>query len=772
MEEKTHLFPNDNVDPNIKKSYEYGIKVSDAIYSNGVINKQSTSRITKIQTNRDYASNKQSVDIYKPLLDLSLDQVGDTSLVNIDWSISTPCQKFANNLIGRIMNQDYKIQFNSISPTSRTKFENDKNAFYLDLAMQKKVFEMEQETGVILKEKKKFQPLDADEIDLYMDMEYRQPIEIGMEEIVDFEMYNNDYKTKVQQRVVRDIIENHELAMRVYFDGNNKIRLRYADIINYISPKTDMLDNSDVDYEAEVLYFPIRDLKARDTKKIMTEYDWNKVAESCSNKYGNPFYDTNRSGVEIDDFRVPVLDYIWYTTNKNFWEEKKGKNGNEYFDKKRFGYKSENSKVTVKEREVSYEGLRIIGTKYLLDYDMSKNMLRHRDKHAPQNSNPKLVRRYIYHKVQGMSPVEAMRPNINNIQLLTLKKRHLIAEINPTGVAIDISGLPTIMALMKMKNPMDLVKIYKQKGIKFYTSRDQNDDPTNSSSFQEITNDLSGLLTLDQSILSEINLIRENIGINDAVDGNTPNKDALIGIEKLKLLASSNTTRQLYDVYTNGLLVSLGKVISRMVQYKIMYGGGIEEYEGVIGKYGVNSLEFVEDIQLSDLGIKIEALPSAEELQDLLNALTISLQNGEIGAEDVFEIKRVMNIKKAIRFLTQKKKKLAQQKMAEFQQKEQITAEREGTSAMAAAEATKVKLKAEADEKMRVLEFEYKLKADLDTHLTQNKIKVVDKENYWEYKKIEKAQENDKENGVGSEGSGVKVFQDPERSAKRLDQFM
>ena len=771
-------FPNDDIDPKKKASKEFGLKVSDAIYNNGVNNTESKNYVQKILTNRDFASNNQSVDKYKPLLNAALDQSGDTSLMNIDWSISTPCQKFVNNLIGSIINQDHKIQFNAVSPYSVTKYQADRDAYFQKIVMDRELAELEAQAGITLTDKSGFNPKDAEEIDLYMSMEYRQPIEIGMEEIVDFELYNNDFESKVKPRVVRDIVENNQGVARIYFDENNKIRLRWTDLANYIHPVSSELDNSDFDYEAEIIYLPIRELRKRNTNKEITEENWAQIAKTNAGKYGNPQFDNYNYDYNFDDYRIPVLDFVWYTNDKSYWEESVSSKGRNFLDKKSFGYKSEKSNVIVKEKEMSYEGLRIIGTNFILNYGKSNNILRHKDSYDSSKLSPKMIRRYIYTKVNGKSAVEVMMPNINNIQTLVLRKRHIIAEINPTGVAIDINGLTDVLALMKMKDPRELIAMYKQKGVLIYSRVDVNGDPTNGMPIQELGSNFANLLlSLDQSILSEINIIRENLGYSEVRDGSSPDKDALVGIEKLRLISSSNTTRELFNGYTKGILAPIGKVVSRMVQYKVVYGNGIEEYADIIGKQGIKSIEFAKDVEMSELGIKIEALPSAEELQDLLNSLNLAVQSGEIKSEDAFEIKRVMNIKKAIKFLTQKKKKYAEEKMLEFQQKEKITAEREASSAMASAEAEKIKQQAKAEAEIMIEEAKNRFKKEFEQFATMEQIKLIDRENYWKMKLIETAQEDDKSSGENNDSEGldaantVRVFSNPERAATRTDQF-
>lgn len=775
----TKSFPKDNIDPELKKKNSYGIEVSDAIYSNiiksatgGSDSSVNSSAIKTIQENRLYATNNQSVNMYKPRLNAAIDSKGDSSYMNIDWSISTPCKKFADTIIGDMINQEYKVGFNSISPYSRTKRAEERDKYFAKLVMKQQIYEMEQEVGISLIDKSGFDPKDADDINLYMDMEYRLPIEIGMEEIVDYELYRNDWDKKIKNRVIRDLVENNKGCVRWYFDENNRIRMRYVDIGYYYSSFTTEPDNSNVDYEAEYIFMALRDLRLRDSNNILKDDDWNEIARTVSGKYGNPVFDATDFEFKYDDFRIPVLDFVYYTIDDFYYVEKQ-KDGKTIFDKKKWGYESNIHSVHVKKKIMSYEGLRIIGTKHLINYGLSENILRHQDPNNHEKRSPDIVKRYVSFQLPGKSIVDVMKPNIDNIQLLVLRKRHIISEINPTGIGIDVDGITNIMSIMKLKDPMDVVRIYKQKGIALFSRTDVNGDPSNGLPIHELGSSFSNLLvSLDQSILSEINIIRENIGVNEARDGSKPDKDALVGIEKLRLLASNNTTRELYRGFTNGILAPTGIVIERMLKYKHLYGDGIQEYEDVISKVGVDMIRFSTEIELTNLGIKIEALPSAEELEDLIGALKLSLQSQEISVEDYMEVKKVLNTKKAIRYLSQKKKKHAEQKMLEFQQKEDITAEREASSAMASAEAQKIKEMAKAEAGAMLEEVKLRLEKELNDHETINKIKIIDRESYWKTILIEKAQENDSKKEV-EEGNvktgGEKVFSDPERAATRND---
>jgi len=785
---KENPFPVLSVDPKEKEKDSFGKRVAKNIYYSGLGIDLSTNRRSIAAENRAYASNRQDIDKFKSFLDAEIDDKGNESHINIDWSIAAPGKKFVDTVVGDMMNQDHKIQFNAIDKYSKAKVKKDRDSFYAKLAREKELKMLEQASGVILESRGNFTPRDAEEIEIYMSLEYKQAIEIGMEQICDFILYDNDWDVKVKKRVIHDIVENGAGGVRLYFDRNNKINISYSDIpMDYYSSSTDEQDHSDADYQAERKLLSIAELKKRDLSGKIKEEDWFKIARKSEKKYGNPEwrfgsdYDMHHTyngfSYAYNDFRVEVLDFIFYTEDKYKWSERDDRFGRREISRRGYDYKtpersSKNYDLIDKDIEMSYEGMWVVDSDIMIGYGRSKNIIRPYTKSGGKISS-KLLRRYIVFQPNlrsggNKSIVDVMKPHLDNIQELVLRKRHLIAEMTPTGVAIDVAGISDVMSLLKEEDPMRIIKLYKQKGVLLFTRTDINGNPANGLPVQELNNPFAeNLAALDSSIIAEIQHIRDNTGINDVRDGSSPDKDALIGIEKMRLLASNNTTREIYKAYSEGILSNMGKVISRMVQAKFEHGDGAKEYENIIGELGVKAIEFANEIAIAQLGIKIEALPTDKEIEDLMKVLELSLANKEIGAEDYLEVKRINNIKKAERLLIYRKKRHAERQMEEFAQKEQITAQREASSSMAAAEADKVKKQTELEVEIKKQAELNRLKKDLDDHETTNKIKLLDRESYHKQKLLEIQMKQGKSEAESFAVDKPKVNQNPVEAIER-----
>ena len=777
-------FPIDTLDPNVKSKKSFGVAAAKNIYFKGMLEDFTSNRRVIALENRDYAANRQDVNKYKPLLDAEIDNRGDQSFMNIDWSIQTPCKKYVDTIVGDMLNQDHKIQFNAIDNFSKKQLKSTRDEYYGKILRRRDAAELEAMTGMALESKGGFEPTSKEEVDIYMDMDYKQAVEIGMESIVSFELENNDWEDKISKKVIRDLVENNKACVRLFFDKNDKISIRYVDApINYYSSHTDEADDGDSEYQAEKVMMSIASLRKRDVHNEVSEKEWFNIAKAGQGKHGNPawrFGSTYSNSNEYEgnsysysDYRVEVLDFVIYTTDRHTYAEKEDKYGGTHLSKKEFGYeKPKRSKRKIdllhKDIDMSYEGIWVINSEVLLGYERSKNILRPKTKDN-KSVSPKLIRRYVYfepNKRNGTSTsfVQTIKPNIDTIQLLVLRKRHVIAEMNPTGVAIDVSGLSDVMTALKETDPLKIVKLYKQKGILFFSRTDVNGDPVNGTPIQELGSAFAqSLVALDNAILTELEHIRSNGGINDARDGSAPDKDALVGIEKMRLLASNNTTRELYQAYTNGIFAKSGKCIARMVQYKVEYGDGIKDYDNIIGEQGVKSIEFAKSVTMAELGIKVEAMPTDDQIQSLLDILNVALKNQEIRVEDYLEIKRVPNVKKAERLLVYRKKVYAEERMEEHAQKEELTAQREQASAMAAAEAQKLKDLSKAEAQMAIDQRKMELEMEKISHETLEKLKVVDREGYWK----ERLLKEQLQAGGGDQVDAPKVLQNPGGAVSR-----
>jgi len=161
-------------------------------------------------------------------------------------------------------------------------------------------------------------------------------------------------------------------------------------------------------------------------------------------------------------------------------------------------------------------------------------------------------------------------------------------------------------------------------------------------------------------------MIRDVTGLNEARDGSNPDKDALLGLQKLAVAQSNVATRHILDA---GLYLTLRTCenIALRIADSLEFELTNEALVNSISLYNVATLEEMKELHLYDFGIFLELEPDEEEKQVLEQNIQIALKAGQINLEDAIDIRQVNNLKLANQLLKLKRK----QKDRADQQKQQ-----------------------------------------------------------------------------------------------------
>jgi hypothetical protein len=372
-------------------------------------------------------------------------------------------------------------------------------------------------------------------------------------------------------------------------------------------------------------------------------------------------------------------------------------------------------------------------------------------------------------KGHSRSIIEQIRPQLDMIQLAELRKRHLIAEAIPPGIAIDIDSLNEVSIAMKM-DKKELIKMFKQKGVLITKSKDVNDMQQLGRPLEFMLNGIGDAISpFINLVQSETNTIYSNLGLNTPADASQPDKRSLVGIEKMALLESNNATRELFEAYSYGIFQRSGLIVSRMIQDKVRFTGGLGQYEPVIGSFGLKAIEFIpEDMTMAELGIRVEALPDAAEVQELRIDVQKSVDSGEIGVDDKLEVLNIMNTKKAARVLSYKKKKRAEQRMQEEAQMKQMEAQVNQQSIEASAQAEGMKAQAKAQAEIMVIQAQLEADKVRKQMELDNDIKKINQQGYWKIREIEEAKGEMPEDTQVPGVANVRVMPNPVEAAQRV----
>ena len=726
-------YPSPFVSPETKGTKEYGLAYFKRMYHDWKDNHETNidSRKARYAKSRSYAQGSQNVAKYKDLLDVE----GDSSYLNLDWTPVNIIPKFLDLIVNELANQEYEVQANAIDPHAVTQREDDKKRMFAKMLTMPGLDELSKATEYNV-DKKGYTPRTQEELDLHMQLNYKQATEIAMEKGIKFVMNLNDYDS-IKKSIIRDLVVCGIGACKTHLDPNTGVKIKYVDPSNLITSYSTREDYSDIQHAGEVYTMTIGELK-RIAGDQLSEADYESIANEYAGKNQNNDISPNQESYmnqfdyefEYDKYRVTVLDAEFFSINDLKYEKKKNAYGGYTVNKKPHNYKT--PKKSKFEREliatsvkVVYSGKWIVGTDFLINYGLAKNMMRNKS-----NLTETKLSYVIYapgtHRMINKAMVERMVPFADQIQLAHLKLQQVIAKARPKGAAFELGALENVSkGDGGVFTPLELQEIYDQTGNIYYRTVGDDGNPTGAIPVQELQNgigdDMQKLIAIYQHNLQ---MIRDVTGVNEAREGAKPPSEALVGVQKLQLMASNNATRNINDGYLS-ITQRVAECLCMRLQDAMQNKAKFNSYLNALGKGTTAMFDINKDVSISEFGITLDVAPDEEEKVQLEANLQMSLAQKEIRLEDVITIRRVKNVKLANQVLMFRRKKYqeeeerkakeAQKQNAEIQQQaaqQQSQLKQQESQLMAKVEITTAEVKSKA--KIMEMEAEYRLKDQLE----------------------------------------------------------
>jgi len=162
--------------------------------------------------------------------------------------------------------------------------------------------------------------------------------------------------------------------------------------------------------------------------------------------------------------------------------------------------------------------------------------------------------------------------------------------------------------------------------------------------------------SLIQTYQYYLQLIRDVTGLNEARDGSMPDKDALVGLQKMAANASNTATKHILQS-SLWLTLRTCENISLKIADSLNYPLTLNSLKSSISTYNVGTLAEIQNLNLHDFGIYLQLEPEEEEKSMLEQNIQMALQQGGIDLEDAIDIRDIKNLKLANDLLKQKRKK-------------------------------------------------------------------------------------------------------------------
>jgi len=719
-----NYFPSQVVSDAEKLSYDYGLKVAKAIEHEWFNKDQGINRYHKHYNDfhrlRLYAEGNQSIQKYKDELSIN----GDLSYLNLDWTPVPIIPKFVDIVVNGMSDRSYEIKAYSQDPygiEKRTEYmqsiiDDMNNAEMYDFVQQQFEINLYENDPESL-------PESSEELELHMQLSYKQAVELAEEQAINVLMDGNKYAL-IKNRFYRDLTVLGIGAVKTDFNTSEGAIIQYVDPADLVYSYTESPYFDDIYYVGEVKTIPINELAKQFPH--LDQSDLEEIIQSRS-LYTNNSYKNASSYDEFDNNKVQVLYFNYKTYMNEVYKLKETATGAEKAIEKDDNFNPpENMEggFTKLHRaiEVLYEGAMVVGTNKLLKWEMAKNMMRPKSDFNKVKMNYSIVAPRMY-KGNIDSLVKRITGFADMIQLTHLKLQQVMSRMIPDGVYLDADGLAEIdLGNGTNYNPQEALNMFFQTGSVIGRSFTQDGDINPGKvPIQEITSGSGG--NKIQALIGNYNyylqMIRDVTGLNEARDGSMPDDRALVGIQKIAAANSNVATRHILD---SGLFLTaeVAEQLSLRISDIIEYSPTKDAFIQSIGVHNVATLEEMTSLYLYDFGIFIELMPDDEEKAKLENNIQMSLQQQTIDLEDAIDIREINNVKLANQVLKIRRKKKIEKDQQVKQQNIQAQAQANTQQQQAAAQMEVQKQQALSQSQAQLEQ----LKAQLEMQKMQQEIQA------------------------------------------------
>ena len=668
---KIGSFPSPLLPKEEKKKDSYGLQVGRAIEGSWFDNQSyNFSKQQKdIQERRSYAYGKQNIDRYKARINPS----GDNSYYNLDFSPVAIAPKFVSSIVSAIYDNKFEIEVKAIDPLALSQKEAYKNDLVGKIINKPYLDELKEQFGLDMLQGQEL-PETVEEVDLHMNLNFKQSVEIAAEIAIRYAFKINDYDEEIKRKIIEDIVVIGKGVSLDITDPIDGIKLEYIDPEYWVHSATRRQDFKDCFYMGHIEYMTIAKLRrqaaSRGAEWANNEKDLEKIAKMYVGELGNPTtfdytYNNNVGYYPYDDYLIPVLRFEYKVSDMDKYEEKETKYGTTTFKKKPSGYKPpKKSKYNRKQYEDKYED--IYAGYYVLKTDKVYGWGRLDNQVRPDDALRKCEFSYTayapeLYKNDTSSIIGKIMPYLDAIQLSWLKMQVVMQNSAPDGYAIDLSALDAVDLGNGALDPMTIEDIRQATGRLFYRSMNE-DQSRNSVPVMPMRNQLDVSPFINQ-IEFNLRMIREISGVVPEMDGQTK-RDQLVGVTEISIQSAKNSISYIDN--------SIRSITRRVAEKSIMRiqdlpkGSALyKEYMEAVGQANMAVVDAMGDLSIHKFGIDISVGRNDVERLSFERDVTAMVNAGMITPDERYFILRITNTNYAAAYLKMTREKREARKLEE-----------------------------------------------------------------------------------------------------------
>ena len=694
-------FPSQAVSDLEKMSSEYGLKVARAIeqeWFKDTLNNKFLHNQNNFHRLRLYARGEQSVQKYKDELSIN----GDLSYLNLDWKPVPIIPKFVDIVVNGMSERLFNVKCYSQDAYGVQKRTKYMEAMIRDMESKNFNEQASKLLSVDLHESDpKKLPNTKEELDLHMQLDYKQAVEIANEQAINVLLDGSNYDL-VRRRMLYDLTVLGIGCVKTSFNWSEGAIVEYVDPANIVYSYTKSPYFEDIYYIGEVKTIPINEL-AREFDHL-TESNLEDIYKGKSGRYSQA-----KRVWEKDNNKVQVLYFNYRTHMNNVYKLKETRLGGYKAIEKTDQFNPPEDKQGDYERlqrsvECVFEGAIVLGTDKLLRWRKAENMMRTKSDFNKVKMNYSLVAPRMYEgRIESL--VSRITGFADMIQLTHLKLQQVMSRMVPDGVYLDADGLAEVdLGNGTNYNPQEALNMFFQTGSVIGRSLTQDGDPNQGKiPIQQISNGTgqNKIGSLIQTYNYYLQMIRDVTGLNEARDASVPDPNALVGVQKLAAANSNVATRHIL-LGSMFLTAETCEALSLRISDILEYSPTAEAFVQSIGAHNVATLKEMSELYLYDFGIFIELYPDEEEKQMLENNIQTALAQQLIDLDDAIDIREIKNIKLANQLLKIKRQKKQKRDQKIQEQNMQAQAQANAQTQQAAAQAEIQKNQAQAQQQMQL----------------------------------------------------------------------
>lgn len=640
-------FPSDNVPKEQKNQLDYIRQVAQAIYSRWYNGRTlfGHSATGWFQMMVDYSEARQSSAPYrdwflgvkndKNQTDRNFTEYSRKAYTNVSYEIVSPAPKFVSVIKSVLASSDYKVNVECLTKDAKYEKQYLKWKMYYDNTVLNPI---RLEIG-LPEVKYDWAPSSESELNMYEKYHgFQLPLESAMEDIVEHAFNISDWD-KIRLRTIEKLVETNFCVGRVYSEDDGSTRVKFVNPAAFVTAYIDENEEQEPAFAGHIERVQIKDIKDKLLALGATPMDLENLARIYyeTQGYSDKDFNFNRkdpvTGRYIwEDFVVEVLHFEYKANDYEYFTGRQKKDGIYVYGKEEFGQiKKPYADGRTRKTDVTcvqnlYEGKHILGTKFVYDYGLQKNMMR--------DTKGNVVLSYFFERIPGKSIIERWKPHLDSLMLTWIKLQAAKWSAAPKGLILDIGLLANMdMGFGKM-SPLELIRIRRQTGNQFIQSKT---DILNKGGGYNAINELPGgigpqlqeWLTCWQD---DMNRVMDLAGITPAMAAMpTENPDKGLGVSQIEVDATNHALYPLKKALMRFKEKAAKKIVLKS-RTNMHFDKDVKKYyEHIIGEERMNALNAFEDLTLEQLGITMTSAPTTERKRIILQAATESMKAGKSG---------------------------------------------------------------------------------------------------------------------------------------------